>query len=354
MSLKKMFNEDAPYAFISYSHKDAKVLEVIAEEQKKFNLWWDDLLIAGHEWDKDMALPALKNSKCMIAFYSENYVKSEACQIEVKTAFENNIHIIPVSVEGMRISEMIKKIEAELEGTALEKARNACELIGHGKFEADNDKVIVVMLNDEKWRRGFGRTLEVSLKPDVYLRDWLITSEEYKITDRIDSYLADGIKDYEITQMDDPISEYAEDSGEIEFVLPLIARFRYAVKSNFKNTDYPEEALSQAYSEMRNYFEEDVIFSDFAAAMYDIACEIPGITIYMEKNGDYISRDDLSYEEYSVKVFEWMCNKEIGFTSDDINDPDCVYSYIGDYVYVMEEFMRYIERTYPNAIKNLE
>lgn len=67
-ALKSMFHEGAPYAFVSYSHRDEIVLKTLEQIQQVYNIWWDGEMLAGDRWDSERAMPAIEGCNCVLAF----------------------------------------------------------------------------------------------------------------------------------------------------------------------------------------------------------------------------------------------------------------------------------------------
>lgn len=93
MSLKsqavkpKSYEGDKPYIFISYSHRDSKIVWPIIEQLNKdgYRVWYDDGIDPGTEWDQFIA-DKVCNSGCFLAFMSEAYLESDNCKDEIKFA----------------------------------------------------------------------------------------------------------------------------------------------------------------------------------------------------------------------------------------------------------------------------
>ena len=82
---------DSPFLFISYSHKDAKlVLSDIVELKKHgVRLWYDRSIAYGEEWDRKALGILLKPNCCgVLAYLSKNSAASLSVCLELKTASE--------------------------------------------------------------------------------------------------------------------------------------------------------------------------------------------------------------------------------------------------------------------------
>ena len=75
------------YIFISYAHKDnEEVFWIIAYLQEKgFRIWYDEGIVPGTEWDKNIA-DHIDHCSYFIAFLSESYIVSENCKNELAYA----------------------------------------------------------------------------------------------------------------------------------------------------------------------------------------------------------------------------------------------------------------------------
>lgn len=92
----KEYNENEPYIFVSYSHKNEEVKTIIECLQKlHYRIWYDDDINGGSEWDENIAEHIYK-SQLFWAFVSEQYILSSNCRDELKYALtlEKNIQII--------------------------------------------------------------------------------------------------------------------------------------------------------------------------------------------------------------------------------------------------------------------
>ena len=101
--LKKPFDAyegDEPYIFISYAHKDRRLVfpEIEKFHNEGYPIWYDDGLTPGQEWDDEIAI-ALKNCSLLIAFISENSMASLNVQDEIKLALNDEIEVVPIYLE---------------------------------------------------------------------------------------------------------------------------------------------------------------------------------------------------------------------------------------------------------------
>ena len=71
------YSSNDPYIFISYAHKDSKIIfkEIERFQNEGYNIWYDDKLMPGDNWDEGIAL-ALSKSSLIVVFISKNSVES--------------------------------------------------------------------------------------------------------------------------------------------------------------------------------------------------------------------------------------------------------------------------------------
>lgn len=67
-ALKSMFHEGAPYAFVSYSHRDEIVLKTLEQIQQVYNIWWDGEMLAGDRWDSKEQCLQLRAATAFLLF----------------------------------------------------------------------------------------------------------------------------------------------------------------------------------------------------------------------------------------------------------------------------------------------
>ena len=86
MSKLQAYTGDNPFIFVSYKHEEFKLIApLLAEMQKKYNVWWDAELKYGVEYDDQIAK---KIKACTVFVYAvtEKSLDSPYCQIEVHSA----------------------------------------------------------------------------------------------------------------------------------------------------------------------------------------------------------------------------------------------------------------------------
>lgn len=98
-----------PYIFISYAHKDSEMIfkEIERFQNEGYNIWYDDGLIPGNNWDEGIVL-ALSNSSLVVVFITENSVSSENVKKEIALASEENINILPIYLKKTQLPPDLK------------------------------------------------------------------------------------------------------------------------------------------------------------------------------------------------------------------------------------------------------
>lgn len=94
--------------FLSYSHKDREIAERIvkAVEEQGWSVWWDQRLLAGRPFEKDIREALGKQARCVVVLWSGNAVRSKWVESEARRAEERNI-LVPALIE--KFTEEFKK-----------------------------------------------------------------------------------------------------------------------------------------------------------------------------------------------------------------------------------------------------
>lgn len=104
--MPRAYEGDKPYIFISYSHKDSKiVMSVIRYLQKhNFRVWYDGGIEAGSEWPEYIA-SHLKRCECVLSFISEHFVDSLNCRRELVFAQDERKPMMNVFIGDVELSD---------------------------------------------------------------------------------------------------------------------------------------------------------------------------------------------------------------------------------------------------------
>ena len=97
----RAYEGNEPYIFISYAHKDSgKVLPVIsALYEHKYRVWYDEGIAPGSEWPQNIARH-LQKAAVVIAFVSENSLRSPNCENEILLSASQKKETIQICLDG--------------------------------------------------------------------------------------------------------------------------------------------------------------------------------------------------------------------------------------------------------------
>ena len=99
METPKAYLGKDKYIFISYSHRDTDaVMPFIAELQKKYNVWFDEGIGFGKEWEDEIA-ERLLGCELFIFMVSENSLASSNCKDEIHLAREKGKKFINAMIQ---------------------------------------------------------------------------------------------------------------------------------------------------------------------------------------------------------------------------------------------------------------
>ena len=89
-----------PYLFVSYSHRDAKVVNEVLKriDKEKFRLWYDDTMEIGDDFREELR-SRIEKSCAILLFISDSSMQSKYCGMEIITAFKYNKKIYPVYLD---------------------------------------------------------------------------------------------------------------------------------------------------------------------------------------------------------------------------------------------------------------
>lgn len=96
----KAYSGDKPFIFISYAHKDAKLVfrDIKRFHDEGYPVWYDQGLTPGQEWDDEIAR-ALMRCSLLVVFISKNSMASKNVQDEIKMALNRDIDVVPIYLE---------------------------------------------------------------------------------------------------------------------------------------------------------------------------------------------------------------------------------------------------------------
>ena len=101
----KPYEGDKPYIFISYAHADSEaVMKVVTDmNERGYRIWYDEGIEVGSEWPECIA-SHLASAQLVLAFISNNYMKSDNCRREMHYALTKRIRTINIFLEDTRMT----------------------------------------------------------------------------------------------------------------------------------------------------------------------------------------------------------------------------------------------------------
>lgn len=101
----KPYEGDKPYIFISYAHADSDaVMSVVTHmHDRGYRIWYDEGIEVGSEWPECIA-SHLASAQLVLAFISNNYMKSDNCRREMHYALTKRIRTINIFLEDTRMT----------------------------------------------------------------------------------------------------------------------------------------------------------------------------------------------------------------------------------------------------------
>ena len=103
--LQKAYQGKKDFIFVSYAHKDKAIaFKFIEKLQSKYNVWYDEGIHFGKEWDKEIE-EKLAKSKIFLFLISKNSIISDNCLDEVNYAKLKEKEFINVLLENVDLSE---------------------------------------------------------------------------------------------------------------------------------------------------------------------------------------------------------------------------------------------------------
>ncbi len=99
------YEGNLPYAFVSYAHADGEAVGALFQDMARsgLRLWYDDGIEGNVEWDERLS-QKIRNSACVLALVSENYLKSDNCLDELKYAREQKRNVLMIYLEPVTLT----------------------------------------------------------------------------------------------------------------------------------------------------------------------------------------------------------------------------------------------------------
>lgn len=103
------YQGNEPYIFISYSHADSDRVfaEIKRFNEAGYNIWYDEGISPGNEWDDEIA-DALEKCSLFVVFLSKNSVNSKNVKNEIDFAIDDNIPAIGIYLEPCELKGGLK------------------------------------------------------------------------------------------------------------------------------------------------------------------------------------------------------------------------------------------------------
>jgi len=105
----KAYKGDGDYVFISYSHRNSKVVGNVIQrlQEAKINVWFDEGITEGDDWMDHLARK-IDNCSHFVMFQTPAYTKSANCNVEIKRALKTNRTVIRVILEESKLADGVE------------------------------------------------------------------------------------------------------------------------------------------------------------------------------------------------------------------------------------------------------
>ena len=96
----KAYDGDGNYIFVSYSHRDSDIVyPFIAALQKEHNVWFDNGIHYGNEWEEEIA-ERVENCSIFIYMITRDSLESNNCKDELALARDLEKNFINILTDG--------------------------------------------------------------------------------------------------------------------------------------------------------------------------------------------------------------------------------------------------------------
>lgn len=103
MTEVKAYVGNEPYIFVSYSHQDTCVIDIIKEiTANGYRIWYDEGIESGGDW-ADEIIDRLKNACQFVVFLSESAIASKNVKDEIHIAIKYNLNIQIIYLEEITL-----------------------------------------------------------------------------------------------------------------------------------------------------------------------------------------------------------------------------------------------------------
>ena len=89
-----------PYLFVSYSHRDAKIVNDVLKkiDKEKFRIWYDDTMEIGDDFREELR-SKIEHCCAVLLFISNSSMGSKYCGMEIIAAYKYDKRIYPIYLE---------------------------------------------------------------------------------------------------------------------------------------------------------------------------------------------------------------------------------------------------------------
>ena len=141
----KAYLGNGNYIFVSYAHKDSeKVFELIRVLQKEYNVWFDEGIRFGREWDEEIVS---KIDGCTLFVYAitKNSLESRNCKDEIAYAKDNNIPFLNMLIEDIELPNLFKLRYGRFQMLKYYEYQDKNEIFDIRSFQGCNNTLVVLI-----------------------------------------------------------------------------------------------------------------------------------------------------------------------------------------------------------------
>jgi len=186
------FQDNKPYIFFSYAHKDAELsLKIIkALTDAKFNIWYDEGIEVGTEYS-DYIAEHIECCRVFVCVMDENYLESEYCRDEINFAVDNHKEILiiyPKEIRELNIPAGIRMRTSRYQAVFYKRSKNFEGFIG----ELCESKILsVCSLLEKTPAQKLEKKVKKPAEPEVFEPTY---EQQKKAAQIIDTFALFGIK----------------------------------------------------------------------------------------------------------------------------------------------------------------
>lgn len=175
----KAYLGNGKYIFVSYSHKDSdKVFELISVLQKEYNVWFDEGIRFGREWDEEIVD---KVDGCTLFIYAitNNSLESKNCKDEIAYAKDSNIPFLNILIDDIPLPNLFKLRYGRFQMLKYFEYQNKNEILEDLKRRSD-----VIALTRKDYIEGEDNTPSIKqIKKEHQVDEETYISQNYALFD---------------------------------------------------------------------------------------------------------------------------------------------------------------------------